>query len=436
MNDPDADESLAALLAALDKDAAPPDAAFLDRLREQSAAIFEAAGALSGGTGLQTGEAPTAEPRTENARIALTGLETDATNGTPSPRKRTMLSFSFRWLATGVAAVLVLGVGLAYWVGATNEFDPLLTRFDEKFVIENKLTDDGRIGKVTDAQGVVSVKPVLHERWSPVQPRLVLKPGDWLRTDSRGANAVALQLLKAAAVIVGPHSTVELVKADEIRLLAGEVEITATDAAPVELHGPDKQKLSVKGKQHFRVEKEKLVRVEKEPLWLQGFKGTTANESLGSLIATVDGRNVPLTVGYHHVTVDIRDQIARTTIEESFVNHTRRRARRRVPLPAAAGRVDLRLRHVDRQRTGRGRRGREAARPRDLRDDPAREARPRPARMDRRQHLQGPRVPDPGAVREADQDHLHAGAAAPGQPLPLQLRACRANCSSSTRCAT
>ena len=31
---------------------------------------------------------------------------------------------------------------------------------------------------------------------------------------------------------------------------------------------------------------------------------------------------MPLTVGYHHVTVDIRDQIARTVIEESFVNRT------------------------------------------------------------------------------------------------------------------
>src|SRR5205814_5442961 len=41
-----------------------------------------------------------------------------------------------------------------------------------------------------------------------------------------------------------------------------------------------------------------------------------------SLIAKVEGRNVPLTVGYHKVAVDIRDQIARTVIEESFVNHT------------------------------------------------------------------------------------------------------------------
>ena len=31
---------------------------------------------------------------------------------------------------------------------------------------------------------------------------------------------------------------------------------------------------------------------------------------------------MPLTVGYHKVSVDIRDQIARTVIEESFVNHT------------------------------------------------------------------------------------------------------------------
>ena len=34
---------------------------------------------------------------------------------------------------------------------------------------------------------------------------------------------------------------------------------------------------------------------------------------------------MPLTVGYHKVTVEIRDQIARTTIEESFVNHTNSR---------------------------------------------------------------------------------------------------------------
>ncbi len=291
MNTPDSgptDEQLGALLGAADKDAAPPDPAVLARLREQSLAAFHAA----------------------------------ASHTTPTSLwKRIMSPTSFRWIAASAAAVLVLGIGfvVARWLGIGNAPDPPP---DEKFVAEEKLTDDGRIGKVTDAQGVVGVKPVLHERWSPVQKQLVLKPGDWLRTDSRGANAVALKLLQATGVIVGPHSTVELVKANELRLLAGEIEITTSADAPVELLGPDQQKLTVQGKQLIRIEKEKLVRVEKEPLWLQGFKGTTANESIGSLIASVDGRDVPLTVGYHHVTVDIRDQIARTVIEESFVNRT------------------------------------------------------------------------------------------------------------------
>mgnify|MGYP000231731385 CR=1 FL=1 len=66
----------------------------------------------------------------------------------------------------------------------------------------------------------------------------------------------------------------------------------------------------------------KLAELAKPPLWLQGFEGTTAHDSIGSLVANVDGRNVPLTVGYHKVSVDIRDQISRTVIEESFVNRT------------------------------------------------------------------------------------------------------------------
>ena len=57
-----------------------------------------------------------------------------------------------------------------------------------------------------------------------------------------------------------------------------------------------------------------------------------------TLVAKVDGRNVPLTVGYHKVTVDIRDQIARIVVEESFVNHTAERLEGvfHFPLPADA----------------------------------------------------------------------------------------------------
>ncbi|MFO0822047.1 MAG: hypothetical protein U0792_02835 [Gemmataceae bacterium] len=156
-----------------------------------------------------------------------------------------MFAVSLRWIVASAAAVLLLGVGLAFWLTSVKTPEPLPD--DEKFVLENVLGDDGRIGKVTDAQGIVSVKPVLHDRWTPVQPRLVLKPGDLIRTDSRGANAVALKLLKATSVIVGPHSTVELMKANEIRLTAGEVEIVAAADAPVAAPRPGQGKAAREG---------------------------------------------------------------------------------------------------------------------------------------------------------------------------------------------
>ena len=56
------------------------------------------------------------------------------------------------------------------------------------------------------------------------------------------------------------------------------------------------------------------------PRWLVGYRSSTTDEWMGSLVAEVDGRNVPLSVGYHKVNVDIRDQIAATTVEQSFVN--------------------------------------------------------------------------------------------------------------------
>jgi len=196
---------------------------------------------------------------------------------------------------------------------------------DSLFIVGDTLTEDGRVGKVTDVQGIVSVKPVMHRRWTPVAAHMLLKPGDWVRTDVRGANAVALRLVKETNVTLGPGSLAEVVKPSQLRLFDGVIQVAADPNAPVELLGPGEQKIQIKGKEIYRLDKEKLVRLDKAPLWLQGFEGTTANESIGSLVAKVEGRDVPLTVGYHKVSVEIRDQIARTVIEESFVNHTDRR---------------------------------------------------------------------------------------------------------------
>jgi Flp pilus assembly protein TadD len=193
---------------------------------------------------------------------------------------------------------------------------------DQQFAVRPTLTEDGRIGKVHDSQGIVTVKPVLHERWTPVRNGLLLKPGDWVRTDFRGANAVEIVLVKYTHLILGPGTLVELVKPDEVRVFSGELEVSVPTGDTLRLLGPKEQTLTVKGTHSYRLESDKLAELAKGPLWLRGFKGTIAHESIGSLVANVDGRNEPLTVGYHKVTVEIRDQIARTTIEESFVNHT------------------------------------------------------------------------------------------------------------------
>ena len=56
---------------------------------------------------------------------------------------------------------------------------------EEVFGPGGALAADGRIGKVTDVQGTVSLKPVMHRRWTPVTGPVILQPGDWLRTDPR-----------------------------------------------------------------------------------------------------------------------------------------------------------------------------------------------------------------------------------------------------------
>ncbi len=190
------------------------------------------------------------------------------------------------------------------------------------FAVPDTLAEDGRVGKVADVQGVVGLKPVGGQRWTPVRPNVLLKPGDWVRADLRGANAATLRLLPRATVVLGPGALVEVVKPTRVRLHEGEAEISPAKGTPVELLGPGGAAVTVTERTHYRVAGDALMKVPADPPWLKGFKGATASESLGSLVAKVDGRNVPLTVGYHRVSVEIRDQIARTTVDESFVNHT------------------------------------------------------------------------------------------------------------------
>ncbi|MGC4002233.1 MAG: hypothetical protein QM811_03440 [Pirellulales bacterium] len=50
---------------------------------------------------------------------------------------------------------------------------------DDKFNVSTTLTEDGRIGVVSDLQGIVVLRPMLAQRWTPLCRETILKPGDW-----------------------------------------------------------------------------------------------------------------------------------------------------------------------------------------------------------------------------------------------------------------
>lgn len=193
---------------------------------------------------------------------------------------------------------------------------------ESKFIVAKWLAEDGRIGKIADTQGIVTVKPVMHDRWTPITGSMLLRSGDWIRTDNRGANAVAVQMGEGTRLTLGPGSLVEMVSPKQARVIRGEVQIETEKDSGFALLDPDRKTRETAEKELLRVVNGEFRTLKHTPVWLAGFEGTQSNESLGSLIANVDGREVSLTVGYHKVTVEIRDQIARTTIEESFINHT------------------------------------------------------------------------------------------------------------------
>ncbi|MFZ4394433.1 MAG: VIT domain-containing protein [Kiritimatiellia bacterium] len=179
-----------------------------------------------------------------------------------------------------------------------------------------------RIGKVVDAQGICGLQPKLQERWTPLTEGVPLNTGDWLRTDPRGANALQVRLGSGVKFVLGPGSLVEMVGDTEIRLVRGELEIVPAGKTALVLQLPGSKTQRVTATSVFRVQDDQATELQQEPDWLKAFKGAVTTESMGALLAKVDGRDMPLTLGYHKVTVDIRDQIARTVIEESFVNHT------------------------------------------------------------------------------------------------------------------
>jgi len=177
-------------------------------------------------------------------------------------------------------------------------------------------------GKVADREGAVFVKAVGAERWALANEGTRLVAGDWIKTGARGANAAELHLADGSRLVLGPGGLLEIVTAASARLYSGELEARPKVGTKINVVGPGDATLAVESRSVLRARDKRLSTLETDPAWLRGFKAKESTEAMGSLLANVDGRDVPLTLGYHKVTVDIRDQIARTQIEESFVNHT------------------------------------------------------------------------------------------------------------------
>ncbi|MDJ0522501.1 MAG: VIT domain-containing protein [Planctomycetota bacterium] len=164
----------------------------------------------------------------------------------------------------------------------------------------------------------------------------MLYPGDLLRTSARGAHALEFRT-RTGNVLVGPGSELQ-VREDGIRLLRGELEAGGRDGKAVRIQGPGDFAQDVKGTAWLRTEDRSTRSLEKAPRWVDGYRASASDEWMGSLLAKVDGRDVPLAVGYHKVGVEVRDQIARTTVEQSFINSTKNRLEGvfYFPLPADA----------------------------------------------------------------------------------------------------
>jgi len=184
------------------------------------------------------------------------------------------------------------------------------------------LSNDPSIAKVVDREGTGLARGGSDPRWRGAEENDLLFANEWVKTGARGANALQLRMKSGATLTLGPGAQVELVDAATVRVTAGEVELAPREGAPLTLRGPGDETRAIAATTVVRARDRKLETLATPPAWLTGYQSGQSTEAMGSLLATIDGREVPLTLGYHKVSVEIRDQVARTIVEESFVNHT------------------------------------------------------------------------------------------------------------------
>ena len=184
------------------------------------------------------------------------------------------------------------------------------------------LSESGEVGRVLDREGTATRKGASGRRSDLLERGSALMPGDRIEVGARGANALKVQATGGAEWTLGPGTQVEAGDRASLELVRGDVLLVPSPGETLTVRGPRGSQRRVAERSVLRVRSDELEALETDPAWLVGYEANASTEALGSLLANVDGRDVPLSIRYHKVTVDVRDQIARTVIEEAFVNHT------------------------------------------------------------------------------------------------------------------
>ena len=299
----------------------------------------------------------------------------------------------------------------------------------EKFAIADTLTEDGRIGKVAEVQGIVAIKPVLHDRWTPVHEHLVLRLGDWLRTDARGANADR----SASRQADRRHPRTEDARRAD-RTKTGPPRSRAKSRSPLpparrsSCSGPDRKDrrqepaILVAVSRNDGPGNDKLGRRQRRPALaarLQGSHGQRSRSARSSLSSMAAMCHLPSATTRYRWISAIKSP-ARSSRNRSSTTPVPARRRLSFPLPQDAsisgfgmwiGDNLVEADVVEKQRA------------REIYETILREKRDPGLLEWAGGNIFKARVfPDSRRRREAHQDQLHAGAAAQGEQVPLQLR--------------
>jgi len=239
-------------------------------------------------------------------------------------------------------------------------------------MLELALPDAG-LGRVELARGGVGMRPDGRKRWSAAMPGRAIEAGETLRTSSDPSSCARLVLNDGSLVAINSSSVVRLLEKGRVELQAGDAHFKVPKGAPLTVAAPmcsiavrgtefdvtvvpgrttvsvseSSVELSARGKvteigpnTAFSVTEAGISQASSQgpAPWLAKLEGAPERETLGRLVARLEGKEVPLSVKAHEVRVTIRDQIAYTLIDEEFENHTGGRLEGTFyyPLPAEA----------------------------------------------------------------------------------------------------